>query len=940
MNRVGETLRQYRLQGNRFLRRHRIPVVAASSILIIALVIQISFFKNVSEVGATVEVFSTAGTASWTAPTGVTSVTIECWAGGGGGGAGNTSGGYGGGGGGGGAYVKVNSYSVTPGNSYSYTVGAGGAGNITGAGGIGVNSTFNTNICVAAGGGGGGPGDIIDGFGGGASGGLASNSTGDVKYTGGAGGSGVSDASGGGAGGGGGGATSTTNGNGGVSGSGTSGGAGGAAASGPGGAGGSGGNDGVGGSNGSVAGGAGGGGGERDGGSERGGDGAVGKIVLTYTADVTAPTPNPPRFTTVPTPDSTTQVSMTSVTITDASTPVNYFFTATSSTCGGNLGTGRTNSGWQSGASYSDSGLQTNRCYAYTVKGRDAAGNMTATSTASTTYTLAATPGGPTYSSVGVTSLSLSNTENGNPASNPTTNFVLYASSTDARWNNKYLTAAAGTSTTPVWLSDSQVNNLALSGLFPNTRYDFSAVARNQNSVLTATSTRTGTTTLPDTAAPTPNPATFSSAPNNVSVSQIDMTATAGTDVSTPISYNFDYNSSCASNNGNNGTDSSWQSSNAYSDTGLDTNKCYAYTVQMRDALNNTGTVSGSTQVYTTAATPAAPTLAGATDTTFTITNNENGNPSNTEFAAQVTGTSPSDATWQNKYINTDGTPSNSAIWMSDATMTTLTVTGLDFSTQYTVKVMARNGDNEVTASSTASNITTSADNTAPTPNPTFSSAPNNDSVSQISMTSNAVSDPTTPISYYFTAVVGSCGANWGTGYTDSGWQSADVTYSDDGLQTNKCYGYTVTARDANSNTTSASAASVAYTSAAVPGQLALISATQTTLTFNNSENGNPAINPTTQFAILVTSTDGTWNNKYIDGSGNPSASAVWRSDAQWDNFTVLGLQPSTVYTFAVKARNGDNDETAFGSNQTFTSAHPPETRLQGVRLNGDIRLR
>ena len=75
--------------------------------------------------------FDQAGTFSWVAPCGVTSVTVDLWgAGGGGGGAGaysflgtNTGAG---GGGGGGAYHNV-TVPVTPGTSYTVTVGAGGS---------------------------------------------------------------------------------------------------------------------------------------------------------------------------------------------------------------------------------------------------------------------------------------------------------------------------------------------------------------------------------------------------------------------------------------------------------------------------------------------------------------------------------------------------------------------------------------------------------------------------------------------------------------------------------------------------------------------------------------------------------------------------------------------------------------------------------------------
>jgi hypothetical protein len=877
------------------------------------------------------------------------------------------------------------------------------------------------------------------------------------------------------------------------------------------------------------------------------GDVYASRILVAVTPDTTAPTPNP-YFTTAPNSTTTNMVNMTSVTITDANA-VSYFFDSVAGSCGGNAGANGTDSGWISSATYYDTELDVNECYAYQVTGKDAAGNTTATSTASTTYTRAATPGGMTYPNggVGVTSISIRNTENGNPASNPTTNFVVVASSTDANWDNFYLTGTSpATSTNPTWMSDATIDAITLSGLKQNTLYEFEVVARNQNQILTATSTRTGTTTRPDVTAPTgvsfssvpnnssnsqidmtstvgsddtgpisylftytacgtnpgtggtssgwqsadttysddtldvnkcygytvtardslnntgsasasseaytsantpsaptlsaatpatfdivinangnpsnteyavhfgtpspddtdwngkyldtdgtpsdtavwmtkatidglasvnglnelttyyvevkarngdneetsyssqsnitttdgtaptPSPMTFSSNPNNVSATQIDMTATTASDPSGPVSYNFDsVTGTCGGNAGTGGTDSGWQTSTSYSDSELEVNKCYAYTVQARDTVPNTGTVSVTVQLYTSAAVPSAPTLGSAGATTFGITINANSNPSATEYAVHFGTPSPDDTDWNGKYLDTDGTPSDTAVWMTKATIDAITVSGLNFATTYYVEVKARNGDNEETSYSSQSNISTTGDLTAPTPNPpSFSSAPNNDSISQISMTASAVSDPSTPVEYFFDAVTGSCGANLGSGGTDSAWQTG-TGYSDSGLETNKCYAYTLTARDANANTTSASAASQTYTSAAVPGQLTLISRTPTSVTFNNTENGNPSSNPTTQFAILVTSSDSTWNNKYVDASGNPSASAVWRTDAQFDGSTVLGLQPSTSYTFAVKARNGDNEETSFGSNVTFDSAHPPETRLQGIRLQG-----
>ena len=77
-----------------------------------------------SQVAAS-QTYTTSGT--FTAPAGITSVGIECWGGGGGGGGSDTSALSAGGAGGGGEYAR-DVVGVTPGDGYSYTVGAGGTG--------------------------------------------------------------------------------------------------------------------------------------------------------------------------------------------------------------------------------------------------------------------------------------------------------------------------------------------------------------------------------------------------------------------------------------------------------------------------------------------------------------------------------------------------------------------------------------------------------------------------------------------------------------------------------------------------------------------------------------------------------------------------------------------------------------------------------------------
>lgn len=121
-------------------------------------------------------VYSTAGTFTWTAPAGVTSINVECWGAGGAGGAITAPVYLTSGGGGGGAYVKTPNYGVTPATGYSVVVGAGGSG-------TGGDSYFVNDSTIMAKGGG-SPATNFAGFG---SGGSAANSVGATKFSGGSG---------------------------------------------------------------------------------------------------------------------------------------------------------------------------------------------------------------------------------------------------------------------------------------------------------------------------------------------------------------------------------------------------------------------------------------------------------------------------------------------------------------------------------------------------------------------------------------------------------------------------------------------------------------------------------------------------------------------------------------------------------------------------------
>jgi len=232
---------------------------------------------------AVTDSFTTAGSTNWTCPANVFSATVECWGGGGSGGAGinggGTTTGSGAGGGGGGAYV-LKTISVTPGNSYSIVVGAGGAAGT--ASNPGSDSTFATTTAVAKGG---AAGVSVNGAslaGAGGAGGSAAASIGDTKFSGGNGASGVAGSNPNGGGGGGSSAGTAANGN---AGSTTTAGA----APTGGGAGGGGATSSANGSSASNPGGGGGGAKTASGTQRNGGAGGTGKVAVTYTV-ATVPT--------------------------------------------------------------------------------------------------------------------------------------------------------------------------------------------------------------------------------------------------------------------------------------------------------------------------------------------------------------------------------------------------------------------------------------------------------------------------------------------------------------------------------------------------------------------------------------------------------------------------------------------------------------------------
>jgi alpha-galactosidase len=140
-------------------------------------------------------------------------------------------------------------------------------------------------------------------------------------------------------------------------------------------------------------------------------------------------------------------------------------------------------------------------------------------------------------------------------------------------------------------------------GLAPGTTYSYAVQARDQSVAgnTTAAQAAVSATTFPvDTAPPAPNPMTFATAPAAANAITINMTATTAVDANYPVEYFFE-----ETTNTPGGTDSGWQSSPAFSDSGLRPGTTYSYRVKARDkeaAPNETGW-----SAVLSATTPAVP---------------------------------------------------------------------------------------------------------------------------------------------------------------------------------------------------------------------------------------------------------------------------------------------------------------------------------------------
>ncbi len=290
---------------------------------------------------------------------------------------------------------------------------------------------------------------------------------------------------------------------------------------------------------------------------------ALGRAMVSLQDDVSPPFPNPATFAIAPEAVVPGTIGMVATTATDPSGPVEYLFE--------NITNGNT-SGWIATASWNNTGLTNGVSYTYRVKTRDALGNE-----------------GDWSAELGATAGSDTTAPNPNPmafaaapaATGENTITMTATAATDINGVEYYFDAIDGGNDSG-WQSSPEYTD---SGLAPGTTYTYVVRARDSiGNETTASAPAAATTDAPDLTAPTPDPMSFAVAPAATGQTSIAMTATTASDPG-GVEYRF--------NNVTLGTDSGWQDSPAYEQTGLTPDTAYTYTVQARDkspAQNTTAT--------------------------------------------------------------------------------------------------------------------------------------------------------------------------------------------------------------------------------------------------------------------------------------------------------------------------------------------------------------
>ncbi len=320
--------------------------------------------------------------------------------------------------------------------------------------------------------------------------------------------------------------------------------------------------------------------------------------------------------------------------------------------------------------------------------------------------------------------------------------------------------------------------------------------------------------------------------------------------------------------------------------SGLSTSTPYQFEIVARNG-DGIPTVSSSASLplYTLAETPGTPTIGSVATTTMPITIAPKGNSTSTEYAIYNTS--------DDNFLSATGASTASPVYQTTSTWgTSFAAIGLNTSTPYTFEVLARNGDQVLTASSTVSAGTytlAEAAGAATISSPTLTTL-------QIALDDVGNSTSTSYAVYSLTdsAYVGANGVSSTTAVfmTTSTW----ATVSSTSLTANTSYSYEVVARNGDSvDAPSSTASTGVFTLANVPS-LGSVSSNGDQITVSFSGDA-------TQYS--VESTSGGLSSGWISGS----------------SYDFTSLDCGQTYTFRIKGQNGDAVETGYSGTDTGETA-------------------
>ncbi|HYR14606.1 MAG TPA: fibronectin type III domain-containing protein, partial [Mycobacterium sp.] len=310
-----------------------------------------------------------------------------------------------------------------------------------------------------------------------------------------------------------------------------------------------------------------------------------------------------------------------------------------------------------------------------------------------------------------------------------------------------------------------------------------------------------------------------------------------------------------------------------FADTGLSVATTYTYTVAARDAVGNTSTAASASVTLTDTTAPSQP----------------------GSFTAAAAGSTGANLSWTASTDNVGVTSyvlKRNGVQIAAPTTTTFVDTGLSAATTYTYTVAARDAAGNTSTAASAS--VTLADTTAPSQPASFTAAPAG----------------ATAVNLSWGASTDNVGV---TGYIvkRNGTQIATPTatsFADTGLTAATTYTYTVVARDAAGNQSTAAGAS------ATTSTLADTTAPSQPGSFTAAAPGSTGAN-----LSWTASTDNVGVTGYV-----LKRNGVQIATPTATTFADTGLTAATTYTYTVAARDAAGNTSTAASASVTTAPTPP----------------